>query len=46
MRAQMRDVGDGAGFDLAGLAIGLSKENGGRGVAIGYRRHVHAYIIS
>ena len=24
---QMRDVGDGAGFDLAGLAVGLAKEN-------------------
>ena len=26
---EMRNVGEGAGLDLAGLAVGLAKENGG-----------------
>jgi hypothetical protein len=45
LRGEMRDVGEGAGFDFAVLAIGFAKEDGGRGVAIGHGGNVHAYII-
>ena len=43
--AEMSDVGEGAGFDFAVLAIGFAEEDGGRGVAVGDGGHVHAYII-
>jgi len=39
-------VGEGAVVDLTPLAKGLTKEDGGRGVAIGYGGYVHVYYIS
>ena len=45
MGAEMSDVGEGAGFDSPAFAIGFAEEDGGRGVAIGDRRHVHVYNI-
>src|SRR5450759_2404552 len=42
----MGDVGEGARFDFAVIPVGLTEEDGGRGVAIGHGSHVHAYIIS
>ena len=43
--AEMGDVGEGAGLDLAILPVGLAKENGRRGIAVGHGGHVHAYIL-
>ena len=45
MRGEMSDVGNGATFDFAALAIGFAEENSGRGVAVGYGGDVHAYIM-
>jgi len=42
---EMSEIGKGARFDFAVLAIGFAEENGGRGVAVGYGGDVHAYII-
>src|SRR5580704_17779436 len=33
---EMSEIGEGARFDFAVLAIGFAEENGGRGLAIGY----------
>src|ERR1700683_1645445 len=41
----MSDVGEGARFDFAVLAIGFAEENGGRGLAVGNGGDVHAYIV-
>ncbi len=41
----MRDVADSATLDFAFEAVGLAKENGGRGVAVADNGNVHAYII-
>ena len=41
----MREVGQGACFDLAVFTVGFAEEDGGRGVAIGHGGHVHAYMI-
>src|SRR6204780_3521124 len=41
----MSEIGEGARFDFAVLAIGFAEEDGGRGVAVGYGGNVHAYII-
>ena len=46
LRGQMGDVGKGACFDFPVFSEGLAEEDGGRGVAIGHSRHVHAYMIS
>jgi len=43
---EMRDVGDGAGSDLAVFPIGFAQENSGGRVAVRDLRYVHAYIIS
>ena len=43
--AEMSDIGDGAGLDLAGFAVRFAEENGGRGIAIGHGGDVHAYHI-
>jgi hypothetical protein len=42
----MRDVGEGASFYFAVLAIGFAEEDGGRGVAVRYGGNVHAYIMT
>jgi len=42
----MGEVGEGAVFDFAVLAVGLAEEDSGRGVAVGDGSHVHAYLIS
>jgi hypothetical protein len=44
-RGEMGEVGEGAGLDLAVLAVGDAEEEGGRGVAIGHGGDVHAYSI-
>jgi hypothetical protein len=41
----MRDIGDGAGLYLAGLAIRFAQEDGGRGVAVGDGGDIHAYNV-
>ena len=43
MRAQVRDVGDGTGLDLAVEAEGFTEEDGGWGIAVGYGGDIHAY---
>jgi hypothetical protein len=43
---EMRDVGDGAGTDLAVFTIGFAQEDGRGRVAVGDLRNVHAYIVS
>ena len=45
-RVPVGEIGQGAGLDLAALAIALAQEDGGRGGAIGNSGHVHADIIS
>jgi hypothetical protein len=45
MRGEMSDVGEGTSLDFTVLAIGFTEEDGGRGVAIGYRGNIHAYIL-
>jgi len=45
MRGEMSDVGDGASLDFTVETIGFAEEDGGRGVAVGYGGHVHAYMI-
>ncbi len=41
----MREVGEGAVFDLAVAAKRLAEEDSGRGVAVGDIGDVHAYIL-
>jgi hypothetical protein len=42
----MGEVGDGAIVDFAILAEGFAEEDGGRGVAVGDDRDVHATILA
>ena len=39
----LRQVGEGAFTDLAGLAIGFAQQDGGRGVSVGDGLDVHGY---
>jgi hypothetical protein len=41
----MGEIGQGAVLGFAVLAVGLTKENGGRGVAVGDGRDVHADLM-
>jgi len=42
----MGDVGEGARLDFAVIPVGLTEEDGGRGVAIGHGGDVHTYTLS
>src|SRR6266481_2524475 len=44
-RLPMGEIGEGAVFDFTVLAVGLAKENGGRGVAVGDGGDVHVDLI-
>jgi hypothetical protein len=44
-RLAMGEIGQGAVFDFAVIAVGLAKENGGRGVAVGDGGDVYADLI-
>jgi hypothetical protein len=41
----MSEIGKGARFDFAVLAIGFAEENGGWRLSVGYGGDVHAYTI-
>jgi hypothetical protein len=41
----MGEVGKSAVADLAAETEGLAEEDSGRGVAVGHRGDIHAYII-
>jgi hypothetical protein len=42
---EMSEIGKGARFDFAVLAIGFAEEDGGWRLSVGYGGDVHAYII-
>ena len=42
----LRQIGQGALADLAGVAIGLAKQDGGRGVPVGDGFDVHGHLLS
>jgi hypothetical protein len=42
----MGEVGESTVSDFAMLTIGFAEQDGGRRVAIGYYRHIHALIIA
>ena len=44
-RGPFGEVGEGAFFDLAGVAEGLAQEHGGRRAAVGDAFDVHGYWI-
>ena len=40
---ELGQIGQGAGFDLAVLAVAFAQQDSGRGVAVGDAGYVHAY---
>ena len=40
----LREIGEGAFLDLAGLAVGLAKQHRGWGVAVGDGFDIHGYL--